>query len=262
MVWAESPRVPDRPTLLIYGHYDVQPPDPLDEWITRAFYAHGARRQALRPRRRRRQGAGVLPTQGVRGGARLPGGCRPSTCISSSRARRSVAAGSSSTCCSRSRSGPGPTPRWCATCPTTRPAGPPCTPRCAGSATPRSRSGPWSAISTPGPTAAWRRMRIETLVRILSQLKSETGEIRIPGLYEAVEPPTTAGARHLEAAALRPGALSHARRSPARALTGLHRSRRCTRGSGPCPPSRSTASRGASPARAPRPSSRRRLRPR
>ena len=27
----------NRPTLLIYGHYDVQPPEPLDEWITPPF---------------------------------------------------------------------------------------------------------------------------------------------------------------------------------------------------------------------------------
>src|SRR5262249_3528983 len=37
VVWAEGPEVPGRPTLLIYGHYDVQPPDPLDEWISPPF---------------------------------------------------------------------------------------------------------------------------------------------------------------------------------------------------------------------------------
>lgn len=51
LIIAESPKVAGAPTLLIYGHYDVQPPDPLDLWITGPFeptvrdgniYARGA----------------------------------------------------------------------------------------------------------------------------------------------------------------------------------------------------------------------------
>ncbi len=51
VVCAEWPAAPGQPTALIYGHYDVQPPDPLDRWETPPFeptvrgerlYARGA----------------------------------------------------------------------------------------------------------------------------------------------------------------------------------------------------------------------------
>jgi len=51
LVYAEWLEAHGKPTLLVYGHYDVQPPDPLDEWVSPPFepavrnqniYARGA----------------------------------------------------------------------------------------------------------------------------------------------------------------------------------------------------------------------------
>jgi acetylornithine deacetylase/succinyl-diaminopimelate desuccinylase-like protein len=51
LVYADWLHAAGKPTVLVYGHYDVQPPDPLDEWLTPPFepterngnlYARGA----------------------------------------------------------------------------------------------------------------------------------------------------------------------------------------------------------------------------
>src|SRR5688500_5718712 len=51
LVFAQTPKIPGQPTVLVYGHYDVQPVEPLEQWLSPPFeptkrggniYARGA----------------------------------------------------------------------------------------------------------------------------------------------------------------------------------------------------------------------------
>ncbi|MGH7510110.1 MAG: dipeptidase [Gemmatimonadales bacterium] len=189
VVWAESPRVSGRPTLLIYGHYDVQPPDPLDEWVTPPFtpsvregklYARGASDDkgqvfCLLKAYEAVLAAGQRPPLNVNfifEGEEECGGSVISDLLRSEPKRTRADA---VLVCDMSYYAPG----WPAVYTALRGL-------CYAEISVRTlerdlHSGTYGGVA---PNA------IETLVRILGRLKSEIGEIQIPGLYEAVELPT------------------------------------------------------------------------
>jgi acetylornithine deacetylase/succinyl-diaminopimelate desuccinylase-like protein len=189
VVWAEGPRVPDAPTLLIYGHYDVQPPDPLDEWTTEPFrptvrdgklYARGASDDKGQVFCLLKAYEAVLSAEGqpplnvhfIFEGEEECGGKVIYELLSREPERTRADA---ALVCDMSYYAPG----WPGVYTALRGL-------CYAEISVRTlqrdlHSGTYGGAA---PNA------IETLVRVLSQLKSEDGKIRIPGLYQAVKPPS------------------------------------------------------------------------
>ena len=67
LIYADWLHAPGKPTVLMYAHYDVQPPDPLDEWKhVRPFRADRAQQQYLCARRGRRQRPALDGSEGAR----------------------------------------------------------------------------------------------------------------------------------------------------------------------------------------------------
>lgn len=189
VVWAESPELPGKPTLLIYGHYDVQPTDPLDEWTTAPFsptvrdgklYARGAADDKGQVFCLLKAYEAVLDANGVpplnvhfifEGEEECGGRVIFDLLHDEPERTRADAA----LVCDMSYYAPG----WPAVYTALRGL-------CYAEISVRTlerdlHSGTYGGVA---PNA------IETLIRILTKLKSESGEIRIPRLYEAVEPPT------------------------------------------------------------------------
>ena len=189
VVWAEGPKVPGRPTLLIYGHYDVQPPDPLDEWISPPFrpmvregklFARGASDDKGQVFCLLKAYQAVLDAKGqpplnvhfIFEGEEECGGKVIYELLKREPERTRADA---ALVCDMSYYGPGLPAVYTAL-----------RGLCYAEISVRTlerdlHSGTYGGVA---PNA------IETLARMLCELKSESGEIRIPGLYEAVEPPT------------------------------------------------------------------------
>jgi acetylornithine deacetylase/succinyl-diaminopimelate desuccinylase-like protein len=189
VVWAEGPEIPGKPTLLIYGHYDVQPPDPLDEWVSPPFsptvrdgklYARGASDDKGQVFCLLKAYQAVVDAQGqpplnvhfIFEGEEECGGKVIYELLKREPERTRADA---ALVCDMSYYAPGLPAVYTAL-----------RGLCYGEISVRTlqrdlHSGTYGGVA---PNA------IETLARILCDLKSESGEIRIPGLYEAVEPPT------------------------------------------------------------------------
>jgi acetylornithine deacetylase/succinyl-diaminopimelate desuccinylase-like protein len=191
VVWAESPPVPGKPTLLIYGHYDVQPPDPLEEWISPPFeptlrdgrlYARGAADDkgqvfCLLKAYEATLDAERRPPLNVRfifEGEEESGGDVIAGLL---RAEPERTRADAALVCDMSYYAPG----WPAVYTALRGI-------CYAEISVRTlerdlHSGAYGGVA---PNA------LETLVRLLAKLKDADGEIQIPKLYKAVEPPSKA----------------------------------------------------------------------
>jgi acetylornithine deacetylase/succinyl-diaminopimelate desuccinylase-like protein len=189
VVWAEGPEVPGRATLLIYGHYDVQPPDPLDEWSSPPFdptirddrlYARGAADDkgqvfCLLKAYEATLDADRRPPLNVHfifEGEEESGGRMIYDLLRSEPERTRADA---VLVCDTAYYAPG----WPAVHTALRGM-------CYAEISVRTlqrdlHSGTYGGVA---PNA------LETLVRILSQLKDEDGKIRIPKIYKSIEPPT------------------------------------------------------------------------
>lgn len=189
VVWAESPRVEGKPTLLIYGHYDVQPAEPLDEWHTPPFeptvrngklFARGAADDkgqvyCLLKAYEAARGPDGRPPVNVHFIFEGEEECGGHVIYDLLHARPELTEADAALVCDMSYFAPG----WPAVYTALRGI---CYTEISVRTLQRDlHSGTYGGVA---PNA------LETLVRILAGLKDEDGEILLPKLYKAVEPPS------------------------------------------------------------------------
>ena len=190
LVYAEWLGAPGKPTLLFYGHYDVQPPDPLDEWKSPPFepeirndniYARGSADD---------KGQTLILIKAVEGlmkqHGRLPvnvkfliegeeeiGGEHIESYVKSKPPRLKADA---AVICDTEMFAP-ELPTICVGLRGI----------VYGEIARRRRA---ITICTRASMAARRRIRCMAIAEILTRLKDRDGHIRIPGFYDRVEPPS------------------------------------------------------------------------
>jgi acetylornithine deacetylase/succinyl-diaminopimelate desuccinylase-like protein len=191
LVWAESPRVEGKPTLLIYGHYDVQPPDPLEEWESPPFeptvrdgklFARGAADDkgqvyCLLKAYEAARDAGGNPPVNVRFLFEGEEECAGHVIYDALRERPEMVQADAVLVCDMSYYAPG----WPAVYTALR-----------GMVYAEVQVRTLQRDLHSGTYGGVAPNAIETLVRILAGLKDEDGEIVIPKLYKAVKAPSKA----------------------------------------------------------------------
>ena len=251
LVYAEWLGAPGKPTLLLYGHYDVQPPDPLDEWKSPPFepairndniYARGSADDKGQTYILIKAVEGLLKQHGklpinvkflIEGEEEVGGEHIESYVASQARAPQSRRRGDLRHRNVRAR--------------TAHHLRRPARHRLrrvdgAKGANHDLHSGVYGGAA-PNP--------IQAIAEILCTLKDREGHIRIPGFYDRVEPPS---AKEREAWARLPfDEKEYTKRKWAPRSWWASRRFRCSSALGRGPRSKSTAFAADSPAKAPRP---------
>ena len=254
VVYGDWLGAPGAPTILFYGHYDVQPVDPLDLWESPPFEATVRDGEIYARGVGRRQGPGVHALQGRRG---APEAERPAAGEHQVHPRRRGGGrqrATSTTSSARTRPSSAPTSSSSPTRRCSRAACRRSATACAASCTSRSICAAAAPICTPDRSAAPSRIPAFVLAQMIAQMKDRGGRIKIPGFYDDVVPLEGGGAAGVGDAAVQreevqeglrhPEAVRRDRLHDARAhvgaadargqrpAVGLHRRRREDRAAG------------------------------